>query len=60
VCLTPQGPSFFTVFNVIHPPVHLDAWPDDDHASRLVFIVQGIDPALLRRSLLAYLRAADT
>jgi G3E family GTPase len=47
------------VQHVIHPPVHLEAWPDDDHASRLVFIVQGIDPALLRRSLLAYLRAAD-
>jgi G3E family GTPase len=47
------------VQHVIHPPVHLDAWPDDDHASRLVFIVQGIDPALLRRSLLAYLRAAE-
>jgi G3E family GTPase len=47
------------VQHVIHPPVHLDAWPDDDHASRLVFIVQGIDPALLRRSLLAYLRVAN-
>jgi G3E family GTPase len=47
------------VQHVIHPPVHLEAWPDDDHSSRLVFIVQGIDPALLRRSLLAYLRAAD-
>jgi G3E family GTPase len=46
------------VQHVIHPPVHLDAWPDDDHASRLVFIVQGIDAGLLRRSLLAYLRAA--
>jgi G3E family GTPase len=46
------------VQHVIHPPVHLDEWPDDDHASRLVFIVQGIDPALLRRSLMAYLRAA--
>jgi hypothetical protein len=24
----------------IHPPVHLDEWPDNDHSSRLVFIVQ--------------------
>jgi G3E family GTPase len=46
------------VQHVIHPPVHLDEWPDDDHASRIVFIVQGIDPALLRRSLMAYLRAS--
>ena len=46
------------VQHVIHAPVHLEEWPDDDHASRLVFVVQGIDPALLRRSLMAFLRAA--
>jgi G3E family GTPase len=46
------------VQHVIHAPVHLEEWPDDDHASRLVFVVQGIDPALLRRSLTAFLRAA--
>ena len=46
------------VQHVIYAPVHLEEWPDDDHASRLVFIVQGIDPALLRRSLMAFLRAA--
>jgi G3E family GTPase len=46
------------VQHIIHPPVHLQEWPDSDHASRLVFIVQGIDPLLLRRSLLAYLRAS--
>ena len=28
--------SFNTVQNFIHPPVHLDNWPDDDHSSRLV------------------------
>jgi G3E family GTPase len=37
------------VQHVIHPPVHLDEWPNDDRASRLVFIVQDIDPLLLRR-----------
>lgn len=47
------------VQHVIHAPVHLEEWPDDDHASRIVFIVQGIDPALLRRSLMAFLRAAS-
>jgi G3E family GTPase len=46
------------VQHVIHPPVHLEEWPDDDHASRIVFIVQGIDPAVLRRSLMAYMRAS--
>ena len=47
-----------TVQHVIHPPVHLEEWPDDDHASRLVFVVQGIDPAFLDRSLRTFLRAA--
>jgi G3E family GTPase len=46
------------VQHVIHPPVHLEEWPDEDRASRIVFIVQGIAPALLQRSLKALLRAA--
>jgi G3E family GTPase len=46
------------VQHVIHPPVHLEEWPDDDRASRLVFVVQGIDPAVLGRSLATFLRAA--
>jgi G3E family GTPase len=47
------------VQHVIHPPIHLDEWPDADHASRIVFVVQGIDPALLRRSLTTFLGAAS-
>jgi G3E family GTPase len=27
------------VQHVFHPPVRLDAWPDDDHRTRIVFIV---------------------
>lgn len=46
------------VQSVIHPPVHLDAWPDGDRSSRLVFIVQDLDPDRIRRSLLTFLRAA--
>ncbi len=30
--------------HVIHPPAALEAWPDDDRSSRIVFVVQGIDP----------------
>ncbi len=30
------------VQHVFHPPVRLDAWPDDDHRSRLVFITRDI------------------
>jgi G3E family GTPase len=47
------------VQHVIHPPVHLDEWPDDERASRLVFVVQGIDPAVLERSLSRFLLAAQ-
>ncbi|NEU12335.1 GTP-binding protein [Methylobacterium sp. BTF04] len=37
------------VQHVIHMPVHLDAWPDDDHSSRLVLIVRDLDPAFVTR-----------
>ena len=46
------------VQHVIHPPVHLAEWPDDDRASRLVFVVQGIAPDNLGRSLATFLRAS--
>lgn len=39
------------VQHFIHPPVHLEGWPDEDHSSRLVFIVQGLSGAAIRRSL---------
>jgi hypothetical protein len=46
------------VQHFIHPLVHLDAWPDDDHTSRLVFIVQGLEEAAIRSSLADFLRRA--
>lgn len=42
------------VQHVVHPPEHLDAWPDEDHRSRIVFIGRGLDPAAVERSLLAF------
>lgn len=33
------------VQHVMHPPHRLDRWPDDDHASRMVFILQDLDPS---------------
>ena len=45
------------VQHVVHPPVHLDAWPDDDRRSRLVFIGVGLERAQLERSLAAFNRA---
>ena len=39
------------VQHLVHPPVHMAAWPDEERCSRIVFIVQGLDPAAIRRSL---------
>ena len=38
------------VQRLVHPPTHLDRWPDADRRSRLVFIVEGVDPEAIRRS----------
>jgi G3E family GTPase len=48
------------VQHVVHPPEHLDAWPDDDHRSRLVFIARGIEQSDLEASLAAFAAAART
>jgi G3E family GTPase len=45
------------VQHVVHPPVHLDEWPDGDQRSRIVFIGRGIDAAALEASLRAFNRA---
>ena len=47
------------VQRLVHPPVHMSAWPDDDRRSRLVFIVDGLDPVLIERSLGAFLGSAS-
>jgi G3E family GTPase len=46
------------VQHLIHPPVHMAAWPDSDRHSRLVFIVKGLDRATVQRSLNAFIGAA--
>jgi G3E family GTPase len=46
------------VQHVVHPPEHLDAWPDDDHRSRLVFIARGIGLGEVEDSLAAFDAAA--
>ena len=43
------------VQRLVHPPIHMAAWPDDDRRSRLVFIVDGLDRGLIERSLGAFL-----
>ena len=42
------------VQHLVHTPRHLEAWPDADRCSRLVFIVRGLDPAMIERSFRAF------
>ena len=36
-----------SVQHVTHPPQRLAAWPDDDHTTRMVFILDALDPAFI-------------
>lgn len=42
------------VQHVVHPPVHLEKWPDGDQRSRLVFIVRDMERAKIEASLRAF------
>jgi G3E family GTPase len=42
------------VQHLVHPPVHMAAWPDADRRSRLVFIVDGLDPQAIKASLATF------
>ena len=42
------------VQHIVHPPTHLKSWPDEDHRSRIVFIVRDIDKEEIERSLNAF------
>ena len=42
------------VQHIWHPPVELDAWPDDDKRTRLVFITRDIDKAQIEGLLKAF------
>lgn len=37
------------VQHLLHPPVRLDAWPDDDHRTRIVLIVDGLEASFVER-----------
>ena len=39
------------VQHIIHPPVHLDSWPDSSRESKLVFIVRDLNPEKIKNSL---------
>jgi G3E family GTPase len=38
------------VQHLVHAPTHLSHWPSEDYRSRIVFIVEGVEPELIRRS----------
>jgi G3E family GTPase len=42
------------VQHIVHPPSHLEEWPDADRRSRLIFIVRGLARARIERSLAVF------
>jgi G3E family GTPase len=47
------------VQHIVHRPVHLEAWPDADRRSRIVFITRGIAREQVARSFAAFQRLTD-
>jgi len=52
---SPTPVAIHGVQSLVHPPVHMAAWPDGDRRSRLVFIVDGLERSAVERSLVAFL-----
>jgi len=48
------------VQHVLYPEVTLDAWPDEDHRSRFVFIVRDLDPEFVGKLLADFSGAAQS
>ncbi|WP_082525573.1 GTP-binding protein [Mesorhizobium sp. Root102] len=42
------------VQHLVHPPIHMEAWPSNDRRSRLVVIVDGLDLKQVQRSFAAF------
>jgi G3E family GTPase len=52
-----EGPLLVNgVQHAVYPPEHVEAWPDEDHRSRLVFIGRGLSRDELSESLAAFVR----
>jgi G3E family GTPase len=53
---TPDRPMVLHgVQHVLHPATQLEAWPDDDRRTRMVFIVRDLDPRIVRELFDAFL-----
>jgi G3E family GTPase len=49
------------VQHIFHPPARLDGWPDDNHTTRIVFILHDMEPEFIQRMWNAFMGlAADT
>jgi G3E family GTPase len=46
--------AIHAVQHLVHTPVHMERWIAEDHRSHIVFIVDGLDPTLLKRSFEAF------
>jgi G3E family GTPase len=56
---TPDSPVVIHgVQHLLHPLAQLDRWPDDDHRTRLVFIMRDTEPETVRRLFDAFLGKA--
>lgn len=42
------------VQHLVHAPTHMEHWPEGPRVSRLVFILEGLSPDLIRRSFAAF------
>jgi hypothetical protein len=42
------------VQHIVHPPSHLEEWPDADRRSRLIFIVRSLQRTRIERSLAVF------
>lgn len=47
------------VQHIMHPTIRLDAWPDSDRRTRIVFILKDLDPKALERLWRGYAGLAD-
>lgn len=46
------------VQHILHPPLQLESWPDEDRRSKLVFITRGIERSTIEHTLRFFLRSA--
>lgn len=50
--------AIHAVQHVIHAPEHLPSWPSEDRQSRIVFIVEGLEPDIVCRSFHTFIHLA--